>query len=216
MPSDALPLEKIENPWLRAFLEQPWQEYCSAGRMAVVGELVVLRQDNEFNLRHGRDLQHWPLKEITLAEARTIANFTENGEFRPLKSKYGLQRGWIFKTSAPDEVADALQIFYPNALADRWHAVRAEFNGATTFRFFALRQTGMYRITKFLKEEDVKRVIGNVCNKTCFKQRLWTYEWPLKQRVDMQKIPCLEPCAVFMEAARKEVRALQEKSGTES
>ncbi|HUS34299.1 MAG TPA: hypothetical protein VM680_02995, partial [Verrucomicrobiae bacterium] len=76
---------------------------------------------------------------------------------------------------------------------------------------YTARQTGMYRITTLLSDADLARVIGNVCTTKCLKQRLWTSATiPTDAPEKKSAIPCLEPCAILLESARKEVRALQD------
>jgi hypothetical protein len=69
----------------------------------------------------------------------------------------------------------------------------------------------MYRITTFLSDTDLARVIENLCTTKCLKQRLWTSgQIPTDPPETKSAIPCFESCAVLLEAARKQVRALQE------
>jgi hypothetical protein len=203
MPSDASHLERIENPWLRAFLCEPWEEI-------VLGQILIRRVGNGFELRH---IEGAIRKEIRLSDARAIANFNAAGDFRPLKSTRELPSGWLLRANSPEELELALGYFYPNAIAD-WFAIR---NGvtATDYRVYTSRQTGMYRITTFLDDAGVARVIERTCNSICLKRRFWTVGQLSCDAPDPKSIiPCLEPCAILMEAARKDVRALQEKSAS--
>jgi hypothetical protein len=202
MPSAASPQEIIENPWLRSFLSEPWEEI-------VVAQIRIRRDGTSFQLQHidGGG------KEIRLADVRSLSNFNSIGEFRPLKSTPDLSSGWILRLNSPQELELAIQYFYPNAIAD-WFAVR---NGVqpTDYRTFTNRQTGMYRITAMLDDPGVVRVIDRVCNSICLKSRLWSSGAVPSDPLNSKSIiPCLEPCAIFLETARKEVRALQEKSAS--
>ena len=62
---------------------------------------------------------------------------------------------------------------------------------------------------------QVSRVIQTTCAKTnCLKQRLWTVEGLAPDAASEKSlIPCLEPCAMLMEAARKALRREQQKAG---
>ena len=201
MPSDDSLHAGIENPWLRAFLSEPWEKI-------IVGQILIQRARNGFELSH---VEGPGRKEIRPADARSIANFNAKGEFRPLKSTRDLPDGWILRANSPAELELALGYFYPNAIAD-WFAIQ---NGArpTDYRPFTERQSGMYRITTMLDDSGVARVIDRVCNSICLKCRLWsTGDIPRDELNSKSIIPCLEPCAILLETARKEVRALQEKS----
>ena len=100
---------------------------------------------------------------------------------------------------------------YPGAVADR-RAARQMPPPVTHFREFTGRQSGMYRITAMLNDAQAARVIRACCpERFCLKRRLWTVE-TLKPDDPAGKslIPCLEPCAVFLEFARQATRVEQE------
>jgi hypothetical protein len=112
----------------------------------------------------------------------------------------------------PEELEVAVQGFYPNALADL-HSVGRGSPPVTDYRAFTNRQTGMYRITTFLDDVGVGQLLDRVCNTVCLKTRLWPIQ-PSNPCGFSSKVflPCLEPCTIFLEAARKEVRVRQENS----
>jgi len=204
MPSDVSLLAKIENPWLRAFLCEPWEEI-------VVGQILIRRAGDGFELRHVES-SAGDLKPIRPMDARSVANFNATGAFRPLKSTPDLPTGWILRANSPEELELAMGYFYPNAVAD-WFAIQDGPAPVTDYRSFSNRQTGMYRITTFLDDAGVAEVIERTCNSICLKRRLWSVgQFPTDPPNLKSIIPCLEPCAILMEAARKEVRSLQEKS----
>ena len=205
MPSDVLPLAKNDNPWLNFFISARWDE-------VTVAQVLVKRTAGGFELRHVEDAAEevGKLKAMRPIDARKVANFNAAGEYRPLKSTPDLPRGWMIRANSPQELEEALNHFYPNALADRF-ALNQKPAAITGYRDFTARQTGMYRITTFLSDADLERVIGGVCSTKCLKQRLWTSgAIPTDPPEKKSAIPCLEPCAILLEAARKEVRALQQ------
>jgi hypothetical protein len=205
MPSDASPRAPNDNPWLNEFISARWDEVR-------IAEVMVKRTAGGFELRHVRD-ERTPVGELKAArpsDARKIANFTATGEYRPLKATGDLPAGWMVRANSAEELEEALNHFYPNALADRF-ALNQTPPAITGYREFTARQTGMYRITTFLSDADLARVIENLCSAKCLKQRLWTSgKIPTDAPEKKSAIPCLEPCALLLEAARKEVRALQE------
>jgi hypothetical protein len=206
MRSDALPNEKNDNPWLAHFINARWEE-------VIIAQVAVKRTAGGFELRHTSDngADDGDLKAIRPIDARKIANFTKEGRYRPLKSAPDLPRGWLVRANSPEELEEALNHFYPGALADRY-ALNQMPPPITGYREFTARQTGMYRITTFLADNEVGAVIGNVCNAGCLKQRLWTVgKYPTDKPEEKSAIPCLEPCAIFLECARKEVRELQKE-----
>src|SRR5438105_6499075 len=209
MPSDASPLAKTDNPWLNDFIAAHWDEI-------VFAQVLVKRTAGGFELRHINDANTniGDLKAMRPADARKIANFNSAGEYRALKSTADLPSGWMIRANSPQELEEALNHFYPNSLADRY-ALKQTPPPITNYRPFTERQTGMYRITTFLSDPDLARVIENLCATKCLKQRLWTSgAIPIDPPEKKSAIPCLEPCAMLLEAARKKVRSLQESSKT--
>jgi hypothetical protein len=205
MPSDESPRAKTDNPWLDYFIGARWDE-------VVIAQVLVKRMPGGFELRHVNDAvaNVGELKAVRPNDVRKIANFNSAGEYRPLKSTPDLPRGWLVRANSPEELEEALTHFYPNALADR-SALTQKPPPITNYRPFAERQTGMYRITTYLTDENLAHVIANLCSTKCLKQRLWTSgEIPTDPPKKKSAVPCLEPCAILLEAARKEVRALQE------
>jgi hypothetical protein len=203
MPSD---VSRLDNPWLNYFIAARWHE-------VVIAQVLVKRTAGGFELRHVRDANTdiVALNAMRPAGARKIANFNSAGEYRPLKSTPDLPAGWLIRANSSQELEEALNHFYPNALADRF-ALSQKPPPITNYRAFTERQTGMYRITTFLSDADLARVIENLCTSKCLKQRLWSSgEIPTDAPEKKSAIPCLEPCAILLEAARKQVRAIQEK-----
>ena len=111
------------------------------------------------------------------------------------------------------ELEAALSRLYPGALAD-WRAARAAHPPVTHYREYASRQSGMYRITAKLRDEQVTAVIRGVCDKEhCLKRRWWTVAGLEPDPAgEKSLIPCLEPCAVLMESARRAMRSSQEET----
>jgi hypothetical protein len=205
MPSDASLPVITNNPWLNYFITARWDE-------VVIAQVWVKRTAGGFELRHIDDAKAnvGSLKAIRPVDARKIANFTSAGAYRPLKSTPDLPSGWMLRSNTPQELEEALNYFYPNALADR-HALTQTPPPITGYREFTSRQTGMYRITTFVADADLARVIDNVCALKCLKQRLWSSgAIPTDPPEKKSAIPCLEPCAILLEASRKEVRRIQE------
>jgi hypothetical protein len=179
----------------------------------VWAEVLVERSEQFFLLRHTADREFSPdrLRNITVAEVRDLANFTENREFRPLKSAPTLRRGWILTCRSPAELWRVLQDLYPGSIPD-WFATQNASPPVTHYREFTNRQSGMYRITQMLSNEEVAEVIHSTCSaQSCLKRRLWTIEgFEIDSSESKSLIPCLEPCAILLENARKAMRAAQE------
>jgi len=193
----------VPNPAIESLAE------CIAPEL-VFAQVVVHRANDRFDLRHVADRDASSLRDVKATELRDIAQFTEEKQFRPLKSAPTLRRGWRFLARDTAELDEALRCLYPGAVAD-WFAARQPQPPVTHFREFTGRQTGMYRITTMLDDEQAAQVARACCHQRfCLKQRLWTVEGLAPDSAaEKSLIPCLEPCAVLLEFARTAVRLEQ-------
>jgi hypothetical protein len=200
-------MSKIENPALKNFVAQ-------IGNEIVLAQVLIRRQQKGYELRQvaDRDAKSESLRLVTIADVRALAQFTASGEFRPLKSAPTLQRGWRMAVVDDTELDAALSRLYPGAVAD-WYAAQSAHPPVTHYRDYVNRQSGMYRVTAMLTDAQAAEVVGTVCDtKCCLKRRLWTAPGLQPDAaVEKSMIPCLEPCAVLMEAARKALRGEQEE-----
>jgi hypothetical protein len=197
----------LKNPALKLFLENLGPEY-------VLAQVLIRPHADAFELRHVADRKAAPemLRSVSGPELRALAQFTVRGAFRPLKAAPNLAAGW--RTLAEDAAAleEALNHLYPGAVVD-WFAMQQPNPPVCHYRDFTNRQTGMYRITQMLDDAQAGRMITAACHfDSCLKQRVWTVNG-LNADESRQKsmIPCLEPCAVLMEFARKIARIEQEE-----
>ena len=199
-------MTETPSPALALFLARMGDE-------CVVAQLVIRRVGGGFELRHRDDgaLSSEALRLLRIEELRELAQTTEAGAYRPLKSAPTLRGGWRAVAAHDRELETALNHLYPGALAD-WHAAADVNPPVTHYREFTARQTGMYRITAMLDDAQAAAVIKACCDsKFCLKQRLWTVAGLKGDSVESSSvIPCLEPCAVFLEFARKAARIEQE------
>lgn len=169
----------------------------------------IQRRGEGFELSHVEDAGGKDLKDAK--DLKEVAQFTDTGAFRPLKSAPNLRRGWRAEMRDAEELGLALNYLYPGAVAD-WFAVRSGRAQPTNYREFAARQTGMYRITAMLSDALAAEATRACCDrKFCLKQRLWTVPGlAVDDAKNKSAIPCLEPCAIMLEFARKVMRMEQE------
>ena len=198
----------FRSPALEWFIQQ-------IGDELLVAQVLVRREQGGFELRHAEDrgVTADKLKLGGPDDALAIAQFTESGAFRPLRSAPNLRRGWRIFARTDLELEVALNRLYPGFIAD-FFAVRTSTPHITHYREFTNRQAGMYRITALLSDADAFAVAAKCCSaRYCLKGRLWTVErQPLDQLQDKSIIPCLEPCAILLEYARKVVRTSQREN----
>jgi hypothetical protein len=179
----------------------------------VLGQVLIRRGASGFELRHAADVDASAevLDVLTALGLRALAQFNSAGGFRPLKSAPNLRRGWRFVAADESELELALNQVYPAAVAD-WYAARADPPPVTSYRQFTERQTGMYRITTLLNDSVAGAVMRACCHADfCLKRRLWGINGLAPEPTGQKSaIPCLEPCAILLEFARKVARLEQE------
>ncbi|MCD6050193.1 MAG: hypothetical protein K0Q55_1596 [Verrucomicrobia bacterium] len=200
-------MAKHDNPALTAFLaELPAQREFA--------QVVITRRDDAFELRHVADVAaaEAALEVVEVEALRGLANHTDAGAFRPLKSAPNLRTGWRAVAHTAEELERSLDHLYPGALTD-WYSARQAQPPVTHYRDYVNRQTGMYRITQMLTDEQVRDLARAGCHRdSCLKQRLWGGpELAADEAAEKSVIPCLEPCAVLSEFARKSMRLEQEE-----
>lgn len=192
------------SPAIVAFAE-------ALGDAAVFTQVQITRSADLFQLRHVDDAgaESSSLRLWRADELRELAMETARGEFRPLKSAPNLRTGWICRVKGLAALEDAMDRLYPGGVSD-WHVGRIG-GQATCYRDFTARQTGMYRITGFLDEVSAPPVIAACCDQRfCLKDRRWNYDDAEEKPAASLTWPCLEPCALLLEFARKAVRISQE------
>jgi len=193
------------NPALQKFVAQ------IAGEI-LVAQVIVTRHGRGYELRHVAD-KNAPLEmlhPVAFDGLRALAQSTTAGTFRPLKSAPNLPSGWRTIIADDVELGSALNHLYPGAVAD-WFWAQSGTPPVTHYRDFTNRQSGMYRITTMLSDEQAGRMIRACCSRSlCLKRRLWTVNaLPPDRAEEKSLIPCLEPCAVLLESARRAVRLEQ-------
>jgi sirohydrochlorin cobaltochelatase len=186
-----------------------------------VGQLSVSPAGPGWELRHAEDAQRDGLTLFSRYEdARAIANLDDDGNFRALKTAPTLRHGWRLILPDAESVRLALDYFYP-AMLGVWLAHERGEVTAVEFRETLARQTGMYRITQKLSDEQAQRLVAKQCrsNGGCLKTILWRISAgvavpllpPEKFRADATPadvIPllCQEACNFLVAAARKMVK----------
>ncbi len=202
---------RLMNPALSALAGEVRDEL-------VFAEVLLQKSDGKFSLRHVSD-QKKPLSElksVSVSEIRKLAQFDSVGAFRPLLSAPTLVAGWIVSALDLSGLDFALNQLYPGAVAD-WFTARSAQPPITSYREFTGRQTGMYRIAAMLDDHAVVGVIRECCaKKLCLKRRLWSVTGlPSDEAGAKSIIPCLEPCAIMLELARKTARIVLDKQAAE-
>ena len=167
----------------------------------------------------------------TAAGALEIATFDDAGRFRPLKTAPNLRRGWVLELQGVSEVQRALGYFYPGRLEVYLAAISKRL-APVALRATLNRQSGMYRVAANITDEEMNKVVFEVCRSDggCLRTILWkksegggipsTHLPPNKfdpaknqtrvkdqtQAVAFLPLLCQEACAVLIEACRRKAR----------
>lgn len=177
-------------------------------------QVLIQRTSSGYSLRHEQDRAkpHEDLRLVKVEELRDLSKFNQSMAFRPLKCSPDLILGWVADARDPEELERALEVLYPGCVTD-WHASNLPHPPVTHFREFAGRQSGMYRIANLLSDASAEQVSSSCCDACfCLRRRLWTIGTLGPDPKDSKSLaPCLEPCAILLELARKAMRLEQEE-----
>jgi sirohydrochlorin cobaltochelatase len=137
-----------------------------------IGQILL---GTDYTLRHADDEG---LDDLMIhsspSDARVIARYDEEGNFRPLKTAPNLKRGWLLNAGSLEGMELALEFFYPAALGMWLSQLRGKLH-PTSLRETLDRQTGMYRITQLLREDQASELVGRCCTSEggCLRTILW-------------------------------------------
>ena len=124
----------------------------------VWGQLSIKRTGSHFEIRHFADRAAEPqdLRKVAPAELRELAMKDSHGRYRPLKSAPDLLNGWILICEGEEELQTAVEILYPGSEIVDWFYQNSSGTSPpiTRYRQFVGRQSGMYRITQLLTDEQ--------------------------------------------------------------
>jgi len=197
-----------------------FESWLNAGGKRV-GQVIVSAAGAGWELRHGDDAGRDDLETFSKwQDARALANLDDGGAFRPLKTAPSLRHGWRLVLPDAHAVRLAIEYFYP-AMPGVWIARRLGEVVPVDLRETLGRQTGMYRITQKLTDEQAQRLVAKTCrsNGGCLKTILWRISAgvsvpllpPEKFReeatpADSLPLLCQEACNILVAAARKMVK----------
>jgi sirohydrochlorin cobaltochelatase len=210
-------------------LDESLAAWLKEGR-DVIGEIAInSNPDGSFALCHVADRGQDCLEPHHEAEAaRTLAQYGADGAFRPLHTAPTLKRGWRLDLGTLDEVRLALDFFYPAAMGMA-HALEHEKLATVPLRELLGRQTGMYRFTNTIRDDQAHAMVGKTCaNENCLRRILWplTSTQPLEAAAAAKTQPnqspnaipllCIEACTHIVSAARKIARENHEANQPKS
>lgn len=190
-----------------------------------IGQLVLRRFAQGVRIHHQDDDPELDTLTIytTAHQAREIAKADAAGNFRPLKSAPNLQRGWLLELTTTDQVRLALDHFYPAAVANWLHFhQRQNPSRIVPLRETLSRQTGMYRITSTISDQQAQTQVATTCaDNHCARRILWLLasDIPLTELPPAKYDPsapsntiplvCCEGCNFLVAAIRTAIKSKQ-------
>ena len=164
--------------------------------------------ERRYDLRHEDDADR-SVDELVVhddpLDARDVATYDDEGNYRPLKTAPTLRTGWVFPNLSGGETVEAVDFFYPATVAN-WHREREGALDVSHWRETAERQTGIYDLVDELSGEQVQWLAESCCvDSQCLKRRMWDEDEDTELGVDRGdgEFPCREPCSLVIAAARK-------------
>jgi sirohydrochlorin cobaltochelatase len=187
-----------------------------------LGELEFVETSAGYRLYHcaDRDLLDEARVYHSTEDARQIAKYDSAGVYRPLKGAPNLPRGWLLELATIDDLKRALDYLYPGAIATLL-AYQAGTAHPVSLRQTLNRQTGMYRVTRKLSDDQAQSLVKEACRSDgkCLRTILWgltesrppdflpssksdpTFDQTGQKRAALP-ILCLEACNLLVAAAR--------------
>jgi sirohydrochlorin cobaltochelatase len=204
---------------------QALRDWLEAGGREI-GEIHIDSGEGGFALRHRADTGRADLAPFAGAEAaRALAHYNDAGQFRPLKTAPDLRHGWRLTVGGLADLRKALDYFYPAMTAVWLSHLRGDLR-AVSLRETLGRQTGMYRVTQKITDEQAQQMIGDFCRSDggCLKRILW----PLATGCPITSLPpekfsptkasatlpllCHEACNLLVAKARDVVKKAEQPS----
>lgn len=201
---------------------QTLSDWLAAGGQSI-GEIHIAAHGEGFQLTHRDDRARADLAAHTGVEAaRELAHYDDAGKFRPLKTAPNLRHGWRLTVADLAALRGALDYFYP-AMLGVWVSQQRGTLVPVPLRDTLARQTGMYRVTQLITDEQAQALIGTHCRLEggCLKRILWPLApgTPLTacsaEKLDPTAPPdtvpmlCHEACNLLVAKAREVVKKAQ-------
>lgn len=188
----------------------------AAGRVFLQARLLATAP-GEYEVRHARDA-HRSLASLSDVSrdpyaARGIAQVTNAGDHRPLKTAPSLRQGWALVGLDGRGLWTALEYLYP-AAAVHWYAGTRGTLRVTHWRETAARQSGLYSAVRLLGDDVLRDTVRACCgHAVCLRRVAWGLDadTPLQLAPEgapagEAEVPCPEACSLFVSFARQVVK----------
>jgi len=181
--------------------------------LARIGQVWIAIEGSGFRITHFEDRERSDLRDFHRAsDAIQIALYDDSGIYRPLKTAPTLKHGWSLRLEDRKALRVALDHLYPAALGN-WRALLSGSLRPVALRETVNRQTGMYRISGKITDDQGADLVETLCRPGCLRQILWAIPLDAPSPSFLPKageIPllCGEACNIFVACARKVVKGI--------
>ncbi|MEP7249813.1 MAG: DR2241 family protein [Spartobacteria bacterium] len=159
-------------------VERVLGEWLASGARGI-GQILIAPAGSGFTLCHREDEASVKLEVFRSPNDVTgIALLDDAGQYRPLKTAPNLRHGWRLEVADLTALQQALEEFYPGRLAAlvAWESHRLE---TTPLRATLARQSGIYRVTAKISDEEADGLINRFCRSQggapgCLRTILWS------------------------------------------
>ena len=177
-----------------------------------IGQAVFKPDAEGFFLCHAEDVGREDLEIFhNPHDATALAINDDAGNYRPLKTAPNLKHGWLLRVASLADLHLALDLLYPAAFAN-WRSFLRNEKIASPLRDTVNRQTGMYRVTGLITDEEAQGIVDSLCSPGCLRR----IQWPIPSDAEPPLIPtkekeipllCVDACSLLIAEARRVVKA---------
>ena len=177
-----------------------------------IGQAIFKADGDGFLICHAEDTGRGDLQNFSDPhDAASIVLYDDAGNYRPLKTAPNLKHGWGLRVASLADLHLALDLIYPAALAN-WRALLRNEKIASPLRDTVNRQTGMYRVTGLITDEEAQGIIDSLCSPGCQRQIQWpipSHAAPPIISIQENEIPllCIDACSLLIAEARRVVKS---------
>lgn len=199
-------------------LSAAFEGYLPLASEVRYGELLLARSETGLiSLCHRNDANRSDLVKVNGVSAlREFVKWTDTGEYRPLRTAPTLRGGWIVHCEDVSLLLDHLDAVYPGAMATTLRYLEGELD-PVPLRETLDRQTGMYRFAGTVSNQDVNRLMRELCSPGCLRKIAWPIDATspvarLRSMGNSLPLVCTEACTFAVTEARRLAREAYDKA----
>ncbi len=166
-----------------AFLSELFE--AAAGRPLRFGQLRIRQGEAQFSIWHEDDqMDEGQLRSLTNpSEIIEWASLDPQGDERMLRTAPTLKAGFFYRASDTQELADALDAFYPGVITT-WLQYAEDGSEAVPLRQALIDQSADFPRAAEITDAMANEIMRETCSKGCLR----TIAWPLSTESPVSKL----------------------------